>query len=138
MKSLRGSPANWLRFVIRRFSAHCGKRVCCIRGLRLAFIGPTLLPKPERDWNRINVELPPPSKLVPGAMELAVVQAADRDDEFVAHAPSKCARLCKSEVVRIRRKTATAQAGLPEHEFPVVLISMANHLAKLRTVPLPI
>ena len=107
MKSLRGGPADWLRFVIRHLSARCAKRICCIRGRRLAVIGPTLLPKPERDWNRIDVQPPPPSKLVPGAMELAVVQAADRDHEFVAHASSKCARLCKREVMRIGRKTAT-------------------------------
>jgi hypothetical protein len=130
MKSLRGNPADWLRFVIRRLSARCAKGVCCIRGLRLANIGPTLLPKPERDWNRIDVQPPPPSKLVPGTMELAVVQAADRDDEFVAHAPSKCARLCECEVMGVGRKTATHQARLPEHEFSVVLVSEANHFAQ--------
>ena len=109
MKSLGVNPANWLRLVILlRPSARCfAKRICCSRGVRLAVIGPTLLPKHERDWNRIDVQPPPPSKLVPGAMQLAVVQTADRDHEFVAHAPSKCARLCKREMMRVGRKTAT-------------------------------
>ena len=88
MKSLRSNPADWLRFVIRRLSAHSWKFIGFIRALRLATIGPALLPKPERDGNWIDVQPPPPSKLVPGTMELAVVQAADRDDEFVAHALS--------------------------------------------------
>jgi hypothetical protein len=35
-------------------------------------------------------------------MQLAVMDAANRDRELVAHAMSKCTRLCKLEVMRIR------------------------------------
>ena len=40
------------------------------------------------------------------------------------------ARLCKGEVVRIRRHSAAHKAGLPEHELPVFLIAQANRFAQ--------
>jgi hypothetical protein len=63
-------------------------------------------------------------------MELAVVGPANRDDEFVAYPSSECARLGKGEVMRIRRHAAAHKAGLPQHEFPMVLIAQANRLAQ--------
>jgi hypothetical protein len=63
-------------------------------------------------------------------MELAVVGPANRDDEFVAYPSSQCARLCKGEVMRIRRQAAAHKAGLPQHEFPMVLIAQANWLTQ--------
>jgi hypothetical protein len=59
-------------------------------------------------------------------MQLAVMEPADRDDELVAHTASECTRLCKREVMRIRRHAAAHKAGLPQHELPVVLIAQAN------------
>ena len=59
-------------------------------------------------------------------MQLAVMDPADRDDELVAHTASECTRLCKREVMRIRRHAAAHKAGLPQHELPVVLIAQAN------------
>ena len=63
-------------------------------------------------------------------MELAVVGSADRDDEFVAYPSSECARLCEGEVMRIRRYAAAHKAGLPQHEFPMVVIAQADRLAQ--------
>ena len=56
-------------------------------------------------------------------MQLAVMDPADRDGELVADSLSKGARLCKREVVRIRRHSTTHKAWLPSHEFAVVLIA---------------
>jgi hypothetical protein len=56
-------------------------------------------------------------------MELAVVGPANRDDEFVAYPSSECAGLCEGEVMRIRRRAAAHKAGLPQHEFSMILIS---------------
>ena len=89
-----------------------------------------MLPEPERDWKRINVEPPPPCGLVARAMKLAVMNPADRDRELVTHSASKRARLCKREVMRIRRHAAAHKAWLPQHEFPVVLIAQANRFAQ--------
>src|SRR5207249_3470805 len=96
----------------------------------LTAIRPRLLPEPKRDRNRVDVELPPPCGLVTRAMQLAVMDPADRDDELVAHAASECTRLCKREVMRIRRHAAAHKARLPQHEFPVVLIAEANSFAQ--------
>src|SRR5271166_4601398 len=74
---------------------------------------PRVLPEPERDWKRIDVELLPPCGLVTRAMQLAVMDPADRDDELVADPVSKGTRLCKRKVVRIRRHAAAHKARLP-------------------------
>ena len=63
-------------------------------------------------------------------MELAVVGPANWNDEFVAYPSSEGARLCECEVMRIRRHAAAHKAGMPEHEFPMVLIAQANRLAQ--------
>ena len=63
-------------------------------------------------------------------MKLAVMQAADWDDELVAHSASEGPRLGKREVMRIRRRPAAYKARLPGHELPVLLIAQANRLAQ--------
>ena len=82
-----------------------------------------MLPEPERDWKRIDVELLPPRGLITGAMQLAVMDSANRDGELVAHPVSKRTRLGKREVMRIRRHAAAHKAGLPQDEPEVVLIA---------------
>jgi len=59
-------------------------------------------------------------------MQLAVMDPTNRDGEFIADSVSKGARLCKREVVRIRRHSATYKAWLSSHELPVLLIAQAN------------
>jgi hypothetical protein len=63
-------------------------------------------------------------------MELAMVHPADRHDELVAYSASKRPRLSKREVMRVGWHTAAYEAGLPEDEFPVVLIAQSNRLAQ--------
>jgi hypothetical protein len=89
-----------------------------------------VLPELERDWKRIDVELLPPCGFITRAMKLAVVDPANRDDEFVAHSVSKRTRLGKREVMRIRRHAAAHKTRLPQHELPVVLIAQANGFAQ--------
>ena len=88
-----------------------------------------VLPEPQCDWKRINVEPPPPCGFVSRAMQLAMVDPTDRYGELVAHASSECTRLCKREVMRIRGDAAAHKAGLPEHEPAVLLIAQANRFA---------
>jgi hypothetical protein len=89
-------------------------------------IGLTMLPKRERDRHRIDVEPMPPSRLITRPVKLAVMDPANRNGELVTHSVSKCTRLCKRQVVRIRRHSAAHKAGLPSHELPVLLIAQAN------------
>jgi hypothetical protein len=63
-------------------------------------------------------------------MKLAVMEAANRDGELVAHAASEGTRLGKGEVMRIRWHPAAHKACLPQYEFSVVLIAQANRLAQ--------
>src|SRR2546422_11188848 len=86
-------------------------------------IGLTMLPEPECDWKWIDVELLPPSGLITRPMKLAVMDPANRDGELIAHSASKGPRLCKREVVRIRRHSAAHKARLPSHELPMILIA---------------
>jgi hypothetical protein len=56
-------------------------------------------------------------------MQLTVVHPTDWDDELVAHAAPKCTRLGKGEVMRVGGHAATHEAGLSQHESPVILIA---------------
>jgi hypothetical protein len=46
---------------------------------------PRVLPKSERGWGRIDVDLALPCGLVAMTMKLAVMGAANRNRKFVAH-----------------------------------------------------
>ena len=63
-------------------------------------------------------------------MQLAVMDPADWNDEFVAYAASERSWLCEGEMVRIRRQPAAHKTGLPQHELPVVLIAQANRFTQ--------
>ena len=63
-------------------------------------------------------------------MKLVVVDPANRDRELVAYPAAECARLGKGEVVRIRRHAPAHEAGLPEHEIPVIPVAKANRFAQ--------
>jgi hypothetical protein len=56
-------------------------------------ISSAVLPKLERDWKWIDVEPAPPCSLITREMKFAVMDAADRDRELVAHSTSECTRL---------------------------------------------
>ena len=98
-------------------------------------IGLTMLPEPECDWKWIDVELLPPSGLITRPMKLAVMDPANRDGKLIAHSASKGPRLCKREVVRIRRHSAAHKARLPGHELPMILIAQSNCFLQSTSCP---
>src|SRR6266511_4554101 len=59
-----------------------------------------------------------------------MMDSADRDDELVAHTEPECTRLCKGEMMRIRRHAAAHEARLSQHESPVILIAQANRFSQ--------
>jgi hypothetical protein len=63
-------------------------------------------------------------------MQLAMVSPADRHNELVAHSAPERAGLGKGQVMRIGRHTAAYKAGLPQHEFSVVLIAQPNRFSQ--------
>ena len=93
-------------------------------------IRPRVLPEHERDWKRVDIELPPPCGLVTRAMQVSMVDPANRDDELVAYTACECTRLCKGEMMRIRGHPAAHEARLSQHESPVILIAQANRFSQ--------
>ena len=61
-------------------------------------------------------------------MYLAMMAAAQRDDEFVADLAPERAMLRKPKVMGIRWLTPTNQAGLLGHEFAVGFVSKPTRL----------
>jgi len=51
------------------------------------------LPEPERTWQRIDVVLLPPCTFATRAMQLSMMNTANRYEELFAHSASECARL---------------------------------------------
>src|SRR5262245_7406523 len=59
-----------------------------------------------------------------------MMDSAYRDDELVAHTAPECTRLCKGEMMRIRRHAAAYEARLSQHESPMILIAQANRFSQ--------
>jgi hypothetical protein len=62
------------------------------------------------DLERIDPGRFPPGRLVAGAVELAVVHAAERDDEFIARLASERPRLRIAKMMRVGWLTAADEA----------------------------
>jgi hypothetical protein len=82
-----------------------------------------LLPKPESSWERIDLELVPPSDLVTMSMKRAMMNTANRNCKLVAHSASKCTGLGKGEVVRIRWRPPAHKARLSGDKPAMFLIA---------------
>jgi hypothetical protein len=122
--SILNGHVQLLRSLRRRAASAWGKFIA---------IEPRALPEPERDWKRIDVELLPPCDLITRAMKLAVMDAANRDGELVAHSVSKPTRLGTREVMRIRRHAAAHKTRLPQYELPVLLIAQPDAVLSVIT-----
>src|SRR6516165_11055079 len=89
-----------------------------------------MLPAPEVSGNdkRIDPLALPPGALIAAPVQLAMVQPADRDGEFVADLAPDARRLGKLEVMGIRRGSAADQARLSGHEPQMVAIALPHRL----------
>jgi len=73
--------------------------------------GPSLVEaRHVRDLERIDAGRLPPRALVAGAVDLAVVHSAERDDEFIAHLAAERTGLGIAKMVGNRWLTAADQA----------------------------
>ena len=77
-------------------------------------------PKSVRYRQRINANVDPPDGLVTAPMQLAMMRAAKRYSKFIADFAAKRARLCKSQVVRIRRLPTAEKAWTVRDIFDVL------------------
>jgi hypothetical protein len=67
----------------------------------------------------------PGGRLIAGQMQIAMLRAAERHRELVAHLHAEGAWLHKAEVMRIGGLPATDEAGLPRDELEILLVADA-------------
>ena len=70
----------------------------------------------------------PPCAFITGAMNLAVVDPAERDHEFITHLPAQRSWLHEAEVVRIRMLSPTNEARLLSNKSQMLFVAMASRL----------
>jgi hypothetical protein len=80
-------------------------------------------PEFESDGHWIDLDGLPPSSLVAYSVEVAMMNAAERDGKLIADPTAECSRLSEAEVVRITWSAATHQARLPRDILAVLLIA---------------
>jgi hypothetical protein len=85
-------------------------------------------PKRPGGADGVNSGFAPPRGFVTGSVHLAMMAAAQRDDEFVAHLAPERPMLREPKVMRIRRLAPTNQTGLLGHEFAVALVPKSPRL----------
>ena len=120
---------------VRRDGA-LSRPICCGRRLRIdrftdnccGVIEPDVLPQPERNRQRIELDPFPPCRLVTMPVQLAMMDTTHGNSELVADLAAQCPRLCKPEMVGIGGGAAAHHAGLGGNEFAVVLVAQADGL----------
>jgi hypothetical protein len=68
------------------------------------------------------------------AVELAVMQAAHGNGEFVAHLPTHGARLRKTQMMRVSRCSSTHKTRLHGNESSVILVAQADGFDRHSTI----
>ena len=74
-------------------------------------------PKPLSGSQRINASLRPLGEFVTGAVDFAMMTAAQWDGELVADSTAEGRRLREPQMMRVRRLSSAYQAGTSENVF---------------------
>src|SRR5262249_16454367 len=82
-----------------------------------------LLPQLAGDLERVETGVFPPQVFFTRAVEFAVMAAAERHREFVAHLAAECAALGEAHVVRVDGAPAADEAGLGGDKGEVCLVA---------------
>src|SRR5262249_45789969 len=91
----------------------------------LPIIEPGLPPELPGDLNGIDAGRLPPGLLVAGAMDRAVMRAAERDGEFVARFAAERPRLQVAKMMRIGLFAAANEARLLRNIAKVLAVTIA-------------
>ena len=86
------------------------------------------LPEFLRDSDWINPILFPPLWLIAAAVQGAMVRAAERHGELIAHSSTKGGWLRKPEVMGIRRSPFAKETWLRGHELKMRAVAVAARL----------
>jgi hypothetical protein len=86
--------------------------------------------KPENAGrrSRINAGLLPPCRLIAMTVDLAMMAAAERYREFVAHLAAKRPILGKAQMMRVGRRAGADQTGLRGDEPHVFAVTYPTRL----------
>ncbi len=87
-------------------------------------------PQLARDRQRLDASLLPPGELIAGLMQVAVMGAAERDCEFIAHLHPESSGLGKAQVMGVCRLPATDEARLSSDELQMLFVADALWLAE--------
>ena len=85
-------------------------------------------PKRSRRAGWINISLLPPDRFVAGAMDFAVVPAAKRDRELIAHLTAQRPALDEANVVGVSRLAPADQTRMLSDKFNVLAIADPTRL----------
>ena len=85
-------------------------------------------PQRASNANGVDASLVPPRALVAGAMNLAVVDAAERDHEFITHPPAQRSWLHEAEVVGIGMPSPANETRLFSNKPQMLFVAMASRL----------
>ena len=96
----------------------------------LRIIEPGLSPELAGDLNGIDARRLPPGLLVAGAMDGAVMRAAERDGEFVARFAPERPRLQVAKMMRIRLFAAADETRLLGNITKVLAVTIAPRCRK--------
>ncbi len=91
----------------------------------LRIIEPGLSPELTGDLNGIDAGRLPPGLLVAGAMDRAVMRAAERDGEFIAHFAAERPRLQVAKMMRIGLFAAANETRLLGNITKVLAVTIA-------------
>jgi hypothetical protein len=78
---------------------------------------------------RVDTEPVPPCGFIAAAVDLAMVNTAERHRELVAYFATECTRLRKPKMIGIRGLTPTDEAGLRGDELTMFFVAVASRFA---------
>ena len=76
-------------------------------------------PKRPGRFEGVDSSFAPPCGFITRSVHLAMMAAAQRDDELIAHLAPERTMLCKAKMMGICRASSANQTGLFGHEFNV-------------------
>src|SRR5690242_16147697 len=90
--------------------------------------GVSFPPETCRDGEWLDLFAPPPSALVTASVKLTMMEPTDRNGKAVAHFAAHCSRLCKLDVVSIRRTPTAKEAWLGGDESQMIAVPLSHRL----------
>src|SRR5690349_10484098 len=91
--------------------------------------GVSFPPETCRDGEWLDLFAPPPSVLVTASVKLTMMEPTDRNGKAVAHFAAHCSRLCKLDVVSIRRTPTADETRLRCDKAQVPAVALSHRLA---------